>query len=149
MVLAERLQHLFGTVDEIEDVGRILARIRAIEAGKGLHCLNAGKAAINVHPAQQGLVKPGLELVGDEQDLEVVLGKGVANIAALQSGVEPRAGLCKRLAFGFGIVDLTGKRHQRTHAVSLRANIGVNRQLPSHRLQPAAQHDHRFGLPFE
>ena len=68
----ERLQDLLGAVHEVEDVGRVLAGIGAVEARQRLHRLDAGEPAVDIHAAQQRLIEAGLEFVGDEQDLKVL-----------------------------------------------------------------------------
>jgi hypothetical protein len=62
-VLPERRQDFLGAVHEVEDVGRVLAGVRTVEARQRLHGLDAGEPAIDIHAAQQRLIEPGLELV--------------------------------------------------------------------------------------
>jgi hypothetical protein len=62
----ERLQDLNRIVDEVENVGGVLARVGAVQARERLHGLDAAQQLVDVHAAEQGLVEAGLELVGDQ-----------------------------------------------------------------------------------
>ena len=77
-------EDFLGVVHEIQHVGRVLAGVGAVQAGEGLHGLDAGQPLVHVHAAEQRLVEAGLELVGDEQDLILVALEGFADVAALQ-----------------------------------------------------------------
>ena len=84
----ERLEDVLGAVHEIENVGRVLAGIGAIEPRKRLHRLDAGKPAVDIHAAKQGLIEAGLELVGDKQDLVVRALERLGDVAAAQVRIE-------------------------------------------------------------
>jgi hypothetical protein len=47
--------------------------LRAVQARQRLHRLDAAQLLVHVHAAQQRLVEAGLELVGHQQDLVLVV----------------------------------------------------------------------------
>lgn len=55
--------------------------MRPIQPGQRLHRRDARQTFIDIHAAQQWLIKPRLKFIGDQQDLIVVRGKGFANVA--------------------------------------------------------------------
>ena len=145
----ERRQHFLGVVHEIEHVGRVLAGMRAVQAGERLHGLDAGEPLVDVHAAQQRLIEAGLELVGDEQDLILVALEGFADVAALQVRVERRAGFGEGIRARFLVVHLAGERHQRADLVAVLLDVFVDGELPAHGLHAAADDHHRLGLAVE
>jgi hypothetical protein len=71
-----------SSVGEVEDISRIGAGMRAVEARERLHGLNTGEPPVNIHAAEQRLIKAGLELVGDKEELIVRAPKGFVTPAA-------------------------------------------------------------------
>ena len=53
-----------ASLKKIEHEHVVLLGMRPVEAGEGLHRLDAGQRLIDVHRVQQRFVVPGLELVG-------------------------------------------------------------------------------------
>ena len=148
VVRLERGQHLLGVVNEVQHVGRVLAGVGAVQARERLHRLDAGQAFVHVHAAQQRLVEPGLELVGDQQDLVFLAFECFADVAALEPGVQQGAVFGKAVRPGVRIADFAGERHQGADGVCVLLDVLFNGHLPAHRFQPAANHHHhhRLGL---
>ncbi len=142
-------QDFLGVVHEVQHVGRVLAGVGAVEAGEGLHGLDARQPLIHVHAAEQRLVEAGLELVGDEQDLVLVALERFADVAALQVRIQGVAVLRETVGAGFLVVHLAGEGDQRADLVAVFLDVFVDGQLPAHRLHAAADHHHRLGLAVE
>ncbi len=79
-------QHVRRLVHEVDDIGRLLARVGTVQPGQGLHGLDATQLAIDVHRAQQRLVEARLKLVRHQQDAELGRGEGLPNIPPAQPG---------------------------------------------------------------
>ncbi len=104
------------------------------------------QASVNVHAAQHRLIEARLELVRHQQNLEFVAVKGFPDIAALQVRIRFLAGFFERFRAGFFIIHVTVKRHQRPQRIAHFFDVTVNRQLPAHGFQAAADHHHRLAL---
>jgi hypothetical protein len=85
VVRRECRRDLVGIVDEVEDEGAVLVRVRAVESGQRLYRGETGEGLIDVHRVELRLVEPGLKLLGDNHDLVIV-------------AVEPLSGLRLRKA---------------------------------------------------
>ena len=80
----ERRENLLGVVHEIDDVRRVFAGMRAVQARECLHRLDAREAPVDVHAREQGLVEARLEFVRDQKQLVLApVGEGIADIASL------------------------------------------------------------------
>lgn len=58
--------NIFGAVHKVQHKGIVFAGSDAVEAGEGLNGLDSGKAFVYKHGVEEGLVKAGLEFVGDQ-----------------------------------------------------------------------------------
>ena len=149
--LEERLEveaHLLGVVHEVEDEGLVLARVGAVEPGKGLHRRHAGEALVHVHRHQLGLVEAGLELVGDQQHVELVGVEGVADVPALEAGVHRV--LVELVRPALRVDHVAGEGDQRRDVLVLvLGDVPVHLQLVPDRLLARAGDDHRLGLAAE
>ena len=56
-------------INKVEHKGLLFPRTVTVESGEGLNRLNTVKPLVNIHGAQQRLVKAGLIFVGDQQKL--------------------------------------------------------------------------------
>ena len=137
-----------GFVDEIHHIGGVLTRIAAVEAGEGLHRLDAIEAAIHIHAAEQRLVKAGLELVGHQQDLVAAALERLADVA-LEPGVEGGTALREALGADLGVAHLATESHQGAKGITLVRDVLVDGELPAHGLLARAHHHHRLGLAIE
>ncbi len=144
VVRLERLENLARIIDEIQDVRGVLARVGTIQARERLYRLNTTEHLVDVHAAKQRLVKAGLEFVGDQEQVIVRLGEGIANIASLQAGVQAFAGLGNRNRKALWVVDFTRERHQHAQRVVALFNVGANRFLPAYSLFATRDYDHRL-----
>ena len=63
----------------------VLLRVRAVEARKRLHRLDAGERLVHIHRVQQRLVVAGLELVGADQEAVRVFLNLVGDVAAREA----------------------------------------------------------------
>lgn len=110
---------------KVHDHGRGLAGVGAIEAREGLHGGNTGQFLVYVHSDEAGFVEAGLELVGDDEDLIVLLAERSGRVAA---PVE------RGLGDGFAVVGFqrAGEGDEGTNVViALLLDVGV------HCLEPA------------
>ncbi|EXI77156.1 MAG: hypothetical protein AW10_03972 [Candidatus Accumulibacter appositus] len=145
----ERGEDFLGVIHEIQDVGRVLAGVGAVETGEGLHGLDAGQSLIHVHAAEQRLVEAGLKFVGDEEDLVLVAFEGFADVATLQVRVQGLAMFREAVRAGGLVIHLAGERDQRADLVALALDVFVDSQLPAYCFDPTADDDHRLGLAAE
>ena len=67
----ERLVDIFSFIDKVEHKGLLFPGAVTVESGEGLNRLNTIKPLVNIHGAQQRLVKAGLVFVGDQQKLVI------------------------------------------------------------------------------
>jgi len=101
------------------------------------------RRAIDVHAAQQWLVEAGLEFVRDEQDLIIRPLERLADVAAVETGIEFLGLLRQRVRARFQVADLARKRDQRADLVAALADVFRDRELPPHGLLAAREHHHR------
>ena len=134
---------------EIEDIGPLLARSRAVEAGERLHGLKPGELAIHIHGAEFGLVEAGLVFLGDDQDL-VLVGYGVPSGLIRRTARE--FGLGKsvdgRLSPGLAVhLQLAGESHKRLHVgVALFGDVVPHAEIVFQGCFAAGCDHHRLGL---
>ena len=64
-------------------------------------------------------------------------------------GIQGVAVLRETVRAGFLVIHLAGEGDQRADLVAVFLDVFVDGQLPAHRLDPAADHDHRLGLAAE
>src|SRR5690606_36877839 len=136
--------YVVARVDEVEDVGCVLAGVRPVQTRKRLHCLDARKAAVDVHAAEQRLVEPGLKLVGDEEDEELGKLEGLADVTSCKRGVQLLALLREGFLTTGRVVHFSRKCHQSTEVIPLLLDVLLDRQLPANCLNAAADHHHRL-----
>ena len=126
-----RVVHLEVVLDagrrvlEVHDHGRGLTGVGAVQAREGLHGGDTGQFLVHVHGDEARLVEAGLELVGDDEDLVVLLAERSRRVAA---PVE------RGLGDGFAVVGFqgAGEGDEGTNVVvALLVDVGV------HCLEPA------------
>ena len=88
-----------AVVAEVEHEDVALLGVGAVEAGEGLHGLDAGEHLVDVHGVQERLVVAGLELVGADEEAVRVLLKVVGDAAG---GEAVETGFADLLALVFG-----------------------------------------------
>ena len=144
----EGRQDVVGIVHEIHHIGGVFTRMAAVQAGEGLHRLDAIEAPVHIHAAEQRLIKTGLEFVGHQQDLVVGALEGFADIT-LEAGIEALAVLREAIGANLGVVHLTAEGHQGAERIALLLDVFVDSELPAHGLLAGAHHHHRLGLAIE
>ena len=92
----ERLQNIFRVIKEVQNKG-LFARKGPVEAGQRLHAIHTIQLLVHVHGTKLWLVKPRLELVGGDHYVVIVGVEGVAQVPALEAGVDQGAGLAHLL----------------------------------------------------
>ena len=136
---------------EVQDKGQRLAREDPVHPRQGLDCLHVIQPLVDVHAAQQRLVKAGLELVGYQENAvfigveslldQVFLDLWRASIHVTLVGV---------LDAVLGVADLAGVGHQRFEVhVNHGGHVLVKFLFVSHSRFTAARHDHCLGLTVE
>jgi hypothetical protein len=83
----------------------------AVQAGERLHGLEAVQSAVHLQAAAQGLVEPGLEFVGHQQQPAFFAPAGFPDVPPEQVGVQAKAGLAEGFQNGRLVVHLAGGRH--------------------------------------
>ena len=91
-VSLEGVEDFAGFIHKIQDVRVVFAWIATIETRQRLYRLNSRQPFIDVHPAKQWLIKPGLEFVRDQQDLKQVIFEGFCDVSTFQVWIQFRAG---------------------------------------------------------
>ena len=105
----ERIFDFVDFVDKIEHKGIDFTLCRAVEARQGLHGFQVRQPLIDEHGVQKRLIKSGLVLFCDDQDLIFGSGK-TAGQFALANAVHP--GFCVMHARHVRIRNTAGKCHQ-------------------------------------
>ena len=104
VIVLEGVGDRLAVVLEVEHEAVVLLRMRAVEARKSLHGLDARERLVDIHRVQQRLVVAGLELVGADQEAVRVVLDLVGDIAA-------RKAVERRLAhLGAAVFVLAGER---------------------------------------
>ena len=147
VVLAEGGLDVLGLVGEVHDVGRVLAGVGAVEPRQGLHGLDAAQLAVHVHRAEQGLVEPGLKLVGDEEDGILLRPERGPDVAPLEAGVH--VGLVEGLRPRLRVLHVAGEGDEQADGPLPPLDIGLHGLHPPHGLLAARRDHHRLGLPAE
>lgn len=140
----EVLLNIFLFVGKVQNKGIVFAGAGPVEPGEGLHGLDAPKLLIHDHGVQQGLVEAGLILLGNDQDIEVVveflLGLGLLDMAAVGPHVQPRL----RVAL-VPDDDLPGEGHHGLDlGVALLLGIALDGLEIQHRGGPGGRNHHHF-----
>ncbi len=97
----------------------------AVQPGKGLHGIDPAKTFFQVHGMKQGLVKAGLELIGNCKEAVSILFKGrrsliIGEVVYSRSGVGPAS-----------LLDLTRKSNQSLVRQGLVVQVTVKDRMTS------------------
>ena len=131
-------------VNEVQHIRGFFPRVAAVHPRKRLHCLNARKFFINVHPAKQRLIESGLKLIGHQENLILVTLERLADVAAFEVGVQLWAGFFERVGARFLVIHFTGESYDGFDVVAFFLDVLIDCQLPANGFYAATDNHHRF-----